>query len=100
MKVIGEVTIFKNEQGNYSTSISNKKEDGTYENMYISVQFKKGVVIPNKTKIDVDNGFLSFFKTKEGMPKVKLVITEFTSELETQDTAEFITIDSTENLPF
>lgn len=40
MKVVGETMIFKNDIG-YSTSISRKKEDGTYENMFIPVNFKK-----------------------------------------------------------
>ena len=77
MKVIGEIVVFKNEKGLYSTTISNKKEDGTYENMYITVNFKKGTEIENKTKIEVRDGFLSFYKTKDGLLKVKLVITAF-----------------------
>lgn len=56
----GETMIFKNDKGFYSTSISKKNQDGTYGNAYISVGFRKGVDIPNKTKINVKNGFLTF----------------------------------------
>ena len=77
MKISGETMIFKNDKGYYETSISNKKEDGTYENMYVSVNFKKGLEVENKTKINILDGFISFFKTKEGLPKIKLVILSF-----------------------
>ena len=79
MEIKGKTMIFKNDRG-YSTTISNKKEDGSYENMFIPVNFKKGIEVPNKTKIDVKNGFLSFFKTKDGLAKVKMVIMEFDTE--------------------
>lgn len=77
MKISGETMIFKNDKGYYETSISNKKEDGTYENMYVSVNFKKGIEIENKTKINILDGFISFYKNKEGLPKIKLVILDF-----------------------
>ena len=77
MRITGETMIFKNEKGMYNTTISNKKEDGTYENMRISVNFRKGVEIEDKTKINIKDGFLSFWKNKDGLPQVKLVIMDF-----------------------
>lgn len=77
MKISGETMIFKNDKGFYSTSVKNKLLDGTYENMYIPVNFKKGIEVHNKTKINVSDGFISFYKTKEGLPKIKLVVTDF-----------------------
>lgn len=80
MKVIDTATIFKNDLG-FSTSISNKRQDGTYENMYISVQFRKDDIeaqrMSNMTKINIKNGFLSFYKTTSGQPKIKLIITDY-----------------------
>lgn len=76
MQIRGETMIFANEQG-YSTTVSNKNQDGTYNNMYISVNFKKGIIIENKTKIDIIDGFLSFFKTKNGLSKPKIVVMDF-----------------------
>lgn len=88
MKITGETMIFKNDIG-YSTSISNKKEDGTYENMSISVNFRKGVELENKTKINITDGFLSFYKTKNDEKRLKLVVMEFeTNEIPFKETDE------------
>lgn len=95
MKVTGEMIIFRNEKG-YSTSISNKKEDGTYENMIVAVNFKKGVELENKTRIMVTDGFLSFYKTKDGLPKIKIVVMGYTF-LQEQQTTE---ITEDDELPF
>ncbi len=61
-KFEGETIVFKNDKGFYSTSMSNKKMDGTYDNGYMGLNFKKGTDIPNKTKINVKNGWLTFNK--------------------------------------
>lgn len=76
MNILGKTTIFKNNYG-YRTTISNKKQDGTYENMYLQVQLPKGVELENNTKIDIAKGFLSFYKTKEGLAKIKVVVQEY-----------------------
>lgn len=82
-----KIVIFKNEKGQYSTSISNKKEDGSYENMYITVNMPRGVEVENKTRIEITKGFLSFYKTKEGLPKLKIVVQKFKTQ-EDIDNAE------------
>lgn len=87
LKVTGEILIFKNDKGAYSTSISKKKEDGTYENMRISVNFRKGAELENKTKINVINGFLSFWKNSQGFLQLKLVVMEF--ETQTNENEEY-----------
>lgn len=84
VKVTGEMMIFSNDKG-FSTSISNKKEDGTYDNMFIAVNFRKGVSVENKSKINVTNGFLSFYKTKDGLAKPKIVIMEFEGQNSTNN---------------
>lgn len=93
LKVTGETFIFKNDKGAYSTSISKKNEDGTYENMRISVNFRKGIELENKTKINVTNGFLSFWKNNQGLPQLKLVVLEF--ETQTNENEEY-----RDDLPF
>lgn len=60
----------------YSTSLGNKKEDGSYENMYISVQLPKTAVIHNGDEILIDKGFITFYKDNNGLPKLKIVIME------------------------
>ena len=96
MKVIGKTRIFKDEYNgrvNYKTSISNKNAEGKYENMYISVQFKKGMEVEGD--IEIKDSFLSFFKTKDGLPKVKLVVLDYTPVQ-----SDFETISPDADLPF
>lgn len=97
LNVTGKTKIFRKDfdgRAVYSTTISNKKEDGTYENMYISVQFKKGM--ETEGIINITSGFLTFFKsTATGLPKVKLVVLDYTSDV----AGDFMTVDDSE-LPF
>lgn len=65
MKVISEreETIYRNESNGetrYSIALSKKKEDGEYENGYMKVVLRKGVSIPNKSKIKITDAWLSF----------------------------------------
>lgn len=82
----GETMIFKNDKGFYSTTISKKVRnadgtDGGYDNAYLNVNFTKKVDIPNKTRINVKNGWLSFnkFTDKDGKNRTtfNLVINDF-----------------------
>ena len=60
-----EETIFKNEKDgkvSYSIGISKKKEDGTYENGYIPCRFRKDVSVDNKTRINIKNAWIDFYK--------------------------------------
>ena len=75
MNITGKTICYKNEYG-YSTAISNKKQDGTYERMYVSLQLPKGVEVENKTYIEITKGFLAFYKDKNGMSKIKIVAME------------------------
>ena len=56
------VMIFKDENGKYTVGLSNKKQDGSYENAYYPIQFNKDVELENKTKILIKNAWLSFYK--------------------------------------
>lgn len=85
MNITGKTMIFKREyegKSFYSTNISNKDINGEYTNMYISVQLPKNIELENKTVIEITNGFLSFFKTKDGLSKIKIVVMEFTTNEE------------------
>ena len=96
LQLVGTTRIFAKEIGGktaYSTSISNKNLDGTYEKMYITVQFPKGTVIENQTDVTILESFMSFYKNKDGIAKPKIVVMKF--EQESKD--EFV---SNEQLPF
>lgn len=107
----GETMIFKNDKGFYSTSISKKNQDGTYANAYISVGFRKGVDLPNKTKINIKSGFLTFdqYDRADGSraTNLKLFVSDFetaggkqTSKQSKGSENEFFGADSEEDLPF
>lgn len=83
MNISGTVRIYKNQfegRETYSTTLSKKDQFGNYENLYISVQLPQGTSLENNSRINVTKGFLSFFKTKQGLPKIKAVIQEFEAE--------------------
>lgn len=82
LRFTGETLIWKSEKGAYSTTISNKNMDGSYDNAYITVQFKKGVELENKTKINITNGFLTFYRNANdnNKPVFKIMVLEFTQE--------------------
>lgn len=91
MNISGKTRIFKNDKGYYNTSISNKKQDGTYENMYITVQLPKNTELENRTEIEITKGFLTFYKNQNGLAIPKIVIQEFEQEGNTNNTTnEFI----------
>lgn len=74
------ITIFRKDyEGRtfYQTGLSKKKQDGSYENGYIPVQFKKGVELDNQTKIYIKNAWLTFYKTKDNKTVHYIFINEF-----------------------
>jgi hypothetical protein len=75
--------IFRNDFNGYSyykIGVSKKSQTGEWINGYIRCQFKKDVVIENKTKIYIRKAWLSFnLNNKETIPYI------FISEFETVD---------------
>ena len=97
LNINGKTIIYKNTYG-YSTAISNKKQDGTYERMYVSLQLPKGVEVENKTYIEITKGFLAYYKDKNGLPKIKIVALEIKQdEPKQEEQADFY---DSESLPF
>ena len=84
------LTIYKDEQGKYKAYIKGTEvqEDGSVKDIYMSkkVQFKKGVEVKNKSKIEVIKGWSSCYRiktdelTEEGKPKYKYFDKYFISE--------------------
>lgn len=88
MLVTGNTRIFKKEINGkelYSTTISNKNLEGQWDKMYLSVQLPRNVVLEDNTDINITKGFLSFYKTNEGLPKIKIVIQEFQTKEEIEE---------------
>lgn len=84
------LTIYKDEQGKFKTYIKGTEiqEDGSIKDIYMSkkVQFKKGIEVKNKSKIEVVKGWPSCYRiktdelTEEGKPKYKYFDKYFISE--------------------
>lgn len=85
------LTIYKDEQGKYKTYIkgTETQENGEVKDIYMSkkVQFRKGIEVKNKSKIEVLKGWSSCYRIKtdelneQGKPKYlyfdKYFISEF-----------------------
>ena len=54
------VMVFKKDN-KYSIGISKKKQDGSYENSYIKIEFNKDIKLENRTMITIKNAWLSFY---------------------------------------
>ena len=84
------LTIYKDEQGRYKIYIkgTETQENGEVKDIYMSkkVQFKKGVEVKNRSKIEVIKGWSSCYRIKtdelneEDKPKYKYFDKYFISE--------------------
>lgn len=84
------LTIYKDEQGRYKIYVkgTETQEDGEVKDIFMSkkVQFKKGVEVKNRSKIEVIKGWTSCYRiqtdelTEEGKPKYKYFDKYFISE--------------------
>lgn len=70
MNIIGQATILKDDKGIYRLALVNKEQQENGETqtifMRINVGFRKGVELKNKTKINIKDGFLTFFRMATG----------------------------------
>lgn len=96
--------IFKreNEYGSfYSMGISKKLEDGSYENGYIDVRFRKDIELDNMTKINIKESWLTFYLKDDGEHKTTkpyIFINDFEIVEENNSSDESIIDD--DDLPF
>lgn len=69
-----EEMVFRNDYNGkvfYSMGLSKKKQDGNYENGYITAQFKKDTQLNNRTKIKIKKAWLDFYiKDKKTIPYI------------------------------
>lgn len=87
----GEVMVFVNEHNGrkfYKVGISKKMQDGNYQNGYVDVQFKKDIIVENKTKINIKSAWLTFYMNKENITVPYIFINEFEQLDNTQFGAE------------
>ena len=75
MNITGKTKIYKGKYG-YSCSISNKKQDGSYSNMFMQLQLPKGIEPADKSIIEITKGFISFYENKDGNKIPKIIAME------------------------
>ncbi len=64
----------------YSLMMSNKKEDGTYDNVFLPVRFRHGVEVENKADIEILDWFPTFYRDKNNNPVIQAFIMDFKQE--------------------
>ena len=109
MDITGKATIYSKEVAkqdgtmftSYQMSLSKKIEEGKWEKAYIPCNFKKGVVVENKSQINVQKGWLDFYTNKENKKVITAFVSEFDIVNKPQETlTEFQVIEEDSNLPF
>lgn len=61
----------------YQIGLSKKDRNGQYINGYMNVRFKKGVSIPNMTKIVIKNAFIDFYLDKNNRTVPYIMVLEY-----------------------
>lgn len=121
-----KLTIYKDDKGRYKTYIkgTETKENGEVQDVFMAkkVQFKNGVEVKNRSKIEVTKGWLNCYRikmdelTEEGKPKYryhdKYFISEFnlledgvdepihTQQVQQPKQEDFSFIPTNDDLPF
>ena len=78
-----QVTIFKNERGINFAYVTNKEQDENGEPYFtyarINIKFRKGVEVKNRTKIRINDGFLTFYQSGKEIKRnyFKIVVMDF-----------------------
>lgn len=94
MKLIDKLTVYKGQYG-FSTLLKNNDDK-----LYVQVQFRKGQEpLQDKVQIDIKDGFLSFYKDKNGLARPKIVILEY-QEIDSGVTTEYTNTFGSDDLPF
>ena len=76
----GPATVFRHDKNGhtfYSVAVSRKNSEGDTIFGYKLVQFKKGVDLADRAKIDIRNGWESFYVNKDGETIFYVFIADF-----------------------
>ena len=86
----GYQKVFRNEREDggvyFTTSISNKQEDGTYKYMPKSIKFKKGEEPPYTCNIKIKNAFMSFLESDNGNKYDYIMVMDYETDEEVNST--------------
>ena len=94
MKLIDKLTVYKGQYG-FSTLLKNNDDK-----LYVQVAFRRGQEpLQDKVAIDIKDGFLSFYKDRNGLAKPKIVVLEY-QELDSGVNEVNVTTAYSDDLPF
>lgn len=72
MRLIDKLMVYRGQYG-YSTLLKNNDDK-----LYVQVGFKRGQEpLKDKVMININDGFLSFYKDKNGLAKPKIVVLSY-----------------------
>lgn len=77
----GPATVFRHDKNGrtfYSVAVSRKNSEGESIFGYKLVQFKRGVDVADRTKIDIQNAWESFYLNQDGEAVFYVFIADFT----------------------
>ena len=61
----------------YRAGIPRKNEDGSYTRAYIDIKLPKGAKLADRTKINIEQAFMSFYKNKNDENIFYIVVQQF-----------------------
>lgn len=77
-----QIKIYSNEHG-YFTRLATKDINSEWSNAFVYVKFRKGTIIPNKSTIEINDSWLSFYENKKNNKVVLYIfINDFTMVLD------------------
>lgn len=106
MNITGKCTVFNKEVARADGTVWNqytisipKKVNDEWKSVYIPANFKKGVVVADKTKINVTNGWTDLYINKDNKAVLTVFISEF-EQVEKTTSDGFMTLEADSSLPF
>lgn len=105
MNIVSEKEmVFRNEHNGrvyHSIGLSKKLQDGTYEKGYMNCRFRKGVDVPNMTRIRITNGWIDFYNSQgKTVPTVFISEFDYLDENINNDFGFDSSLDGDSDLPF
>lgn len=84
----------------YSTQVSSKDKAGNWKSAYVTLKFRNGVDVANKTVIQIKNGFMTFNSNATNGEKYPYVFVDDFEILKEGEDGLSTAIDNMDDMPF
>lgn len=84
----------------YSTQVSTKDKTGNWKSAYVTLKFRSGVDVANKTVIKIKNGFMSFNANVTNGEKYPFVFVDDFEIIKEGEDGLSTAIDNMDDMPF